>query len=115
MDPDRAHHLLEVERRRIERAIANLGSKAPEASLTHSEPGDGGSEELYQDEFDAGQAEDLDEQLAALERAEARLAAGTYGLSVDSGEPIPDERLDAVPTAERTLEEQKLVDRSRRR
>ena len=40
-------------------------------------------------------------------RAEARLAAGTYGLSVESGEPIPDERLEAIPTAERTAEEER--------
>jgi DnaK suppressor protein len=43
--------------------------------------------------------------LAALERAEERLKAGTYGLSVESGEPIPDARLEALPTAERTVEE----------
>ena len=50
--------------------------------------------------------EDLREQLAAVERAEERLAAGTYGLSVESGQPIPDERLEAVPTAELTVEEE---------
>lgn len=50
--------------------------------------------------------EELRGQLEALERAEARLAAGTYGLSIESREPIPDERLEAVPTAERTMEEQ---------
>ena len=40
------------------------------------------------------------------DRAEARLAAGTYGISVISGEPIPDARLEARPTAEMTVEEQ---------
>ena len=69
------------------------------------EPGDEGSENLYQAEFDAGRAEDLAKELAAVERAEARLAAGTYGLSVESGEPIPDERLEAFPAAEHTVEE----------
>ena len=62
--------------------------------------------ELYQDEFDEGLTDDLREQLAAVERAEARLAAGTYGLSIDSGKTIPDERLEAVPTAERTIDEE---------
>lgn len=111
MDPDRARQLLVAERLLIERAIADVGNKAPEGDLAHSEPGDEFSEELYQDEFDAGQGEHFDEHLAALERAEARLAAGTYGLSVESGKPIPDERLEAVPTAERTLEEQRLFER----
>ena len=70
------------------------------------EPGDQGSESLYQDEFDAGRVRDLEDRLAAIERAEARLADGTYGLSTRSGEPIPDERLEANPTAELTVAEQ---------
>ena len=41
-----------------------------------------------------------------ISRSEARLAAGTYGLSIESGKPIPDERLEAIPTAERTAEEE---------
>ena len=83
--------------------MAGLSQGAPEA--TEDEPGDEGSENLYQAEYDAGRAGDLAEELAAVERAEARLADGTYGLSVESGEPIPDERLEAIPTAERTVEE----------
>ncbi len=74
------------------------------------EPGEDGSEGLFQEEFDEGLAEDLGEQLAALERAEARLAGGTYGLSVESGDPIPDDRLEAHPSADRTLAEQQLHD-----
>jgi RNA polymerase-binding transcription factor DksA len=35
-----------------------------------------------------------------------RLEAGTYGLSVVSGAAIPDARLDALPTAERTVDEE---------
>lgn len=62
-------------------------------------------------EFSAGRAEDLHREVAALERAEARLAAGTFGLSIESGEPIPDGRLAAVPTAERIVEEQKRYQR----
>ena len=108
MDSERARELLARERERIERAIAGLTEEDAQASAGGSEPGDAESEDLYQSEFDAGLAEDLAEQLAALERAETRLAAGTYGLSVDSGQLIPDERLEALPTAERTVEEQEL-------
>jgi RNA polymerase-binding transcription factor DksA len=32
-------------------------------------------------------------------------------MSVESGEPIPDERLEAMPTAERTTSEQERLDR----
>lgn len=102
VDPDRARQLLERERERIERAIADLGRDPAD---DRDEPGEAGSEDLYQKEFDEGRAADLREQLEALERAEARLAAGTYGLSVESGMPIPDERLESLPTAERTVQE----------
>lgn len=103
MEPERARQLLALERARIEEAMAGLSQKEPEAS--EDEPGDEGSENLYQAEYDAGRAGNLDEELAAVERAEARLADGTYGLSIESGEPIPDERLEALPTAERTVDE----------
>ncbi len=64
--------------------------------------------DLYQDEFNEGRADDLREQLAALERAEARLAAGTYGLSDrERASRFPDERLEAVPTAELTADEER--------
>jgi DnaK suppressor protein len=106
MDSDRARELLTLERARIEKAIAALDRDGPLEGSDRTDPGDRGSEDLYQDEFDAGRAEDLQQQLAALERAEARLAAGTYGLSIESGDPIPDGRLEALPTAERTVEEQ---------
>ncbi|HVY77188.1 MAG TPA: TraR/DksA C4-type zinc finger protein [Solirubrobacterales bacterium] len=105
MDPSRAKELLAAERERVERELAALEAGGPEEGDNRREPGDEGSEGLYQDEFDAGRLEDLKKRLAAVERAEERLAAGTYGLSVRSGEPIPDERLEAFPTAELTVEE----------
>lgn len=106
MDSDRAHQLLAAERERIEREIAELD---PAGGAERDEPDDRGSEDLYQQEFDAGRAADLQDQLAAVERAEARLADGTYGLSVESGEPIPDARLEVVPTAERTVAEEERL------
>jgi DnaK suppressor protein len=106
MDPERARLLLEGERERIEQAISDLEEEGLDEFAEQVEPGDEESESLYEQELEAGLAEDLAAQLAALERAEARLAAGTYGVSVESGLPIPDERLEALPLAERTVEEQ---------
>jgi DnaK suppressor protein len=106
MDPERARQLLAAERERIEREVATLEREGPEEGDARREAGDQNSEGLYQDEFDAGRAQNLKDRLAAVERAEARLADGTYGLSVRSGEPIPDERLEANPTAELTVSEQ---------
>ena len=105
MDPARARELLAAERARIEEALAQRTHAGTGEPLGEDDPGNQASD-LYQDELDQGLAEDLREQLKAVERAEARLAAGTYGLSVESGKPIPDERLEAVPTAERTVDEE---------
>jgi DnaK suppressor protein len=105
MDPDRARELLANERSRIERLLAHRGHEDTGEPSDEEDPGNQASE-LYQDELDEGLAEDLREQLAAVERAEARLAAGTYGQSIESGKPIPDERLEALPTAERTVDEE---------
>jgi DnaK suppressor protein len=105
MDSDRARELLAGERQRIERALAQLGHQSTGEPADEEDPANLASD-LYQDELDEGLADDLREELGAVERAEARLAAGTYGLSIESGKPIPDERLEAVPTAERTVEEE---------
>lgn len=105
MDPDRARELLAAERVRIERSLARLEQQDSGEPADDLYPANLASE-LYQDEFDEGLADELREELAAVDRAEARLAAGTFGLSIESGKPIPDERLEAVPTAERTVEEE---------
>src|SRR5262245_31942360 len=105
MDSERAQELLSAERARIERALARLGHEDTGEPADEQDPGNQGSD-LYQDELDEGLADDLRDDLAAVERAEARLAAGTYGISVESGKAIPDERLEAIPTAERTAEEE---------
>src|SRR5437763_15118086 len=105
MDPVRACGRLAGERERIERALARLGHQDTGEPADEDDPGNLASD-LYQDELDEGLADDLREELAAVERAEARLDAGTYGLSIESGKPIPDERLEAIPTAERTAEEE---------
>jgi DnaK suppressor protein len=105
VDPARARELLTAERARIERALGRLGHEDSGEPPDSADPGNLASE-LYEDELDEGLSDDLREQLAAVERAEARLAAGTYGLSIESGTPIPDERLEAIPTAERTAQEE---------
>jgi DnaK suppressor protein len=106
MDAERARELLAAERARIEDELSGL--ERDRASDTEDDLDEGDqATDLYQDELDESREDDLRERLAAVERAEERLAAGTYGLSVESGEPIPDERLEAVPTAELTVEEER--------
>jgi DnaK suppressor protein len=110
MDSDRARDLLADERARIERSLSGLRREDVGELADKDEPADQASD-LYDNELNEGLAEQLREALAAVERAEARLAAGSYGLSIESGRPIPDERLEALPTAERTADEQERYDR----
>lgn len=106
MDPERAAELLRAERARIERAIVSRERQDDAEESDGDDPGNLASG-LYQDELDEGLRGDLEARLAAVDRAEERLAAGTYGLSVQSGEPIPDERLEIFPAAELTVEEER--------
>ena len=112
MKPERARELLARERERLEDALRELEPVADE-ELSHVDQhqADAGSE-LFESERDAGLAVRIREELAALERAEQRLADGTFGVSIESGEPIPDARLEAMPLAERTVEEQARLERS---
>jgi DnaK suppressor protein len=107
MTPERARELLAAERQRIERSLTDLGEPIGQDELAdQDEPADKGSD-LYEREFEDGLREQLLRELEALEQAEQRLAEGTYGISVESGEAIPDERLEAYPLAERTVEEER--------
>lgn len=105
MEPERARELLSAERERLERALARFETENTEDLADVTDSADRATD-LFQEELNAGLTEDLRDQLAAVERAEERLAAGTYGLSIESGEPIPDERLEVVPTAARTVAEE---------
>jgi DnaK suppressor protein len=112
MDEARARELLSLHRERVERALADLARTDDDDELSHLDqhPADEATN-LYDDELDEGLADRLREELAAIERAEQRVEEGTYGLSVESGEPIPDARLEAIPWAERTAQEQERYER----
>lgn len=104
MDEQRARELLGAERARIETALREAAIE-PTDELSTTELADDASD-TYQNEYDQGRIDRLRQELEAVTRAEQRLADGTFGRSVESGEPIPDERLEANPTAERTVEEE---------
>ena len=109
----RARELVAGERSRVEAALAGLNSEIhDEGSLQRQQTGeyeDAGSA-LGTESITVALAADLREQLIAVGRAEERIARGTYGRSVDSGASIPDDRLEAEPLAERTVEEQRLYE-----
>ena len=53
------------------------------------------------------------ERLGRVDRALKKIEEGTYGLSDESGQPIPRERLEAIPEALYTLSEQRDRDAGR--
>ena len=110
MDAGRARDLLTEKRGEIERALVRLAERGDEDDANTVDPARG-APDVVGTEVGEGVAEQLRGELAAIERAEARLAEGTYGRSVESGEPIPDARLERIPWAERTTEEQARYDR----
>ena len=110
MNPERARKLLSRERERIEESLRSFAPRESDEPTTDQHLADQASD-VYDAELDEGLSDDLRAELAAVERAEQRLAAGSYGLSIENGEPIQDERLEAEPTAERTAEEQARFER----
>jgi DnaK suppressor protein len=105
IDPDRARELLASRREEIERGLADLERRSDDGDPDPFEASDAGAD-LLDAELSEGLGERLRDELEAIARAETRIDEGTYGFSVDSGEPIPDGRLKAIPWAERTAEEQ---------
>jgi DnaK suppressor protein len=109
MDEARARELLAQRRADVEDQLRTVGIDPLGDDESTTEIADNASD-TYQAEYDAGRIEELRAELEAVDRAEERLRSGTFGLSVESGEPIPDERLEALPTAERTVEEEQARD-----
>lgn len=105
MDDDEARRLLSAERSRVEDALAGLDASGREG-LDDPVEDQGDPNLLDAANRDGELRGQLEEELAGIERAEQRLADGRYGVSIESGEPIPDARLRAQPTAERTVDEQ---------
>lgn len=106
MDDTKVKELLAYERARIEKQLAGLQPSENEELSNLDQHAADDATELLEGELEEGLRDRLQQELEAIGRAEKRLAEGKYGLSVESGEPIPDGRLELVPWAERTAEEE---------
>jgi DnaK suppressor protein len=114
MDQDRARTLLRAERDEVQGLLKDAetagtedrGSEVDSATEDISDA----AQPLAAQGMDDAIAESLRIRLDAIDRALHRLDDGTYGRSVLSGEPIPDERLEADPAAELTIEEAKAAE-----
>ena len=119
MDENRARSLLQAERAEVQSLLA--GSEQAGEEDRESEDEEGGVDSvdpatsLTAEGMDDAIAESMRDRLAAIDRALRRLDDGSYGRSVRSGAPIPDERLEADPAAELTVEEARQEEREAKR
>jgi DnaK suppressor protein len=107
MELERARSLLTAERTQVQRQLADVGTARADDREAERETGDMAdpAQPLAEQGVDDAVAAGLRERLATLDRALHRIEDGSYGRSVRSGVPIPDERLEADPAAELTVEE----------
>jgi DnaK suppressor protein len=115
MDQDRARSLLIAERDEVQGLLKDAEAAGQADRLSEVEGAEGdvsdAAQPLTAEGMDDAIAESLRGRLEAIERALHRLDDGTYGRSVRSGVPIPDERLEADPAAELTIEEARAAER----
>jgi DnaK suppressor protein len=107
MDEHQARARLTAERAEVESLLQETEEEARQDRESGDEPGDIGdpAQTLTAGDMADAVSARLRDRLAAIARALQRLDDGTYGRSVRSGAPIPDDRLDADPAAELTIEE----------
>lgn len=107
MDEARARELLAAERVEVTALLADLTRDGDQARSSQGGTGDFAdpAQPLAAGAVDDAITSSLTDRIAALDRAEKRLAAGSYGRSIRSGDVIPEERLEADPAAELTVEE----------
>jgi RNA polymerase-binding transcription factor len=102
----------ELERMRGE-AQEVARERSQEQQDTQFDSGDQ-SQYLFEREVDATLGQQFYRELEDVNRALEKIEEGTYGLSDDTGEPIPKGRLEAIPEAIYTIEGQERRERERR-
>jgi DnaK suppressor protein len=107
MDSARAKELLRADRERTNGLLAEMTGRRQADREAANQSGDmfDSAEPLTGEVADESVVAELRSHLAAIDRAEQRIEAGSFGRSVKSGAPIPDDRLEADPSAELTVEE----------
>ena len=111
MDHQKAQERLHAERLRVQELLNQTTADGLDQRASANERGDLGdtAEPLIAEQEENAVTASLRERLGVIRRAEQRLSDGTYGRSVRSGHPIPDDRLEADPAAELTVDEAQEV------
>jgi RNA polymerase-binding transcription factor len=115
MDADRARALLEAERRRLLQIIdssreTQFGEVEQERSsdvLTPETHPSDQAQELFDREEELSVLGHAEAELREVEHALQKVEDGTYGLDEETGQPIPDERLEAVPATRYNVDTQR--------
>lgn len=118
MDNDKARQLLTEERTRLEGLLNRIDDVSEEGqedsvselSTVDQHPADAGSE-TFERTKDLSVHEDVTVRLEEVARAFDKLDAGTYGVCETCDQPIPDERLEAIPGARFCIEHQAAHER----
>jgi DnaK suppressor protein len=112
MNEERARELLQAARAEAQAGLKYTEGSGREDRAAENDTGDiaDPAQSLTAEGMDDAIAESLRSRLDVIDRALHRLDDGTYGRSVLSGKPIPDERLEADPAAELTIEEAKAAE-----
>lgn len=105
MDTDEARALLQAERERLTALLSSTADNVV-AQQTDDASNADGAKDVVDRELERSELRRVHDELREVDAAEERLDNGTYGVSEVSGEPIPDDRLRAVPTARRLVSEQ---------
>jgi DnaK suppressor protein len=100
----------ELVRRASAEAVGRRAAKSDEARESEDD-----AQDMAQNEIDINIDVVEDRRLRAIERALEKIGEGTYGLSEASGDPIPKARLDAMPEALLTIQEEEAREKAQRR
>ena len=110
MDLDAARERLNSHKGRVEELVDQLkgelgGSEGGEELADYDQHPADTATDTFEREKDMSILEQLEEELAEVEAALARLDEGTYGIDERTGDPIAPARLEAKPTARTNVED----------
>ena len=111
IDPVAIRAALETERARL---VAELGEaiQAP-GQMTYGSQAAAASQ-VFEQQRDLALRDRAEQHLALVDAALERLDAGSYGTCLRCGDPIPPERLEALPWAAHCIACQSVIDKGRR-
>jgi RNA polymerase-binding transcription factor DksA len=114
MDPDAVAAELDAKAAAIRAELAGLTEKPDDFGVIQFGKRAGDATNVAAEQLSrVGAHEQLQEVLADIERAQAKLADGTYGVCDGCGQPIPEARLEALPWANECVACRSAHDRRR--